>query len=366
MDDDFKTEEDDKKSFKLNLNIVPLLVVFVIIIVVIVLAVVITKFVSNSKKDKNTQESTQNIVNLNSELDGTYGFAREKEYIVALRKDKENKKVYNLSQGTGNYGEFLDYTYFDKKLYLLFDNNISVISLTDGNGVYELKKEYSYEKVSCKDGTIGKSTNLIVTDNIIYFNNSSCAISGFNYSDDENETNQVNIYQFNSLKNSNMTYDDNTLFFTGDNKLFKVSEEDGEIKEIANNISSDYPLFVCDGVLVYSNKNNDSTYNFFGMNTDSFENGEIVKNANGLKIYDKTYYYFDNKGVYMYDGTTSNSIYNIRYNQLSNLEIYNGILQIVDKSTIMEDKKRITNINLKDNKTSNTIHEYSMIRNIKK
>ncbi len=162
-----------------------------------------------------------------------------------------------------------------------------------------------------------------------------------------------------------MTYSDGVLYFTGNNKLFKVSEEDGEIKEIANGISGNYPLNVVDGVLVYSNKNNDNTYNFFGISVDSFESAEIVKNAKGLNIYDQTYYYYDNNGVYKYDGESSESIYTLRYNELSNLEIYNGILQIVDKSTNGDEKKRINNIDLKnDNKVSTSEHEYTMIRNI--
>ena len=374
MDDDFQTEEIEEKGKKkkeklnLNLNLFPILIVFGIIIVVIIVAVVITNVVNNNKKKNEVKDETENIVNLNSELDGAYGFAKEGNRIVVLRNKKTPKTIYNISQGTGNYGEFLDYTYYDKKLYLLFNDSIESISLTDGNGIYELKKEYDYEQVKCKDGTIGKTTNLIVTEDIIYFNNSSCAISGFNRSlDDEEETigDQVNIYQFDTLKSSNMTYSDGVLYFTGNNKLFKVSEEDGEIKEIANGISGNYPLNVVDGVLVYSNKNNDNTYNFFGISVDSFESAEIVKNAKGLNIYDQTYYYYDNNGVYKYDGESSESIYTLRYNELSNLEIYNGILQIVDKSTNGDEKKRINNIDLKnDNKVSTSEHEYTMIRNI--
>ena len=379
MNDSFQTEETEengkkkKEKLNLNLNLFPIIIVFVIIIVVIILAVVITNVISNNKKKNKAKEENNNIVNLNSELDGAYGFAKEGNRIVVLRDKKTPKTIYNISQGTGNYGEFLDYTYYDKKLYLLFNDSIESISLTDGNGIYELKKEYDYEQVKCNDGTIGKTTNLIVTDDIVYFNNSSCAISGFNRNLEEDETkednqttgSQVNIYQFNTLKSSSMTYSDGVLYFTGDNKLFKVSEEDGDIKEIANNISSNYPLFVQDGVLIYSNKNNDKTYNFFGISTDTFESAEIVKNAKGLSIYDQTYYYYDNNGVYKYDGENSENIYSLRYNELSSLEIYNGLLQIVDKSTNGDEKKRINNIDLKNkNKTSVSEHEYTMIRNI--
>lgn len=366
--EEFKTEEKSDKKFNLNLNLFPLIIVFIIIIVVIVLAVVITNAVSSGKKKKSTNSENTNIVNLNSELDGAYGFAKEKDHIVVLRDKKDSKTIYNISQGTGNYGEFLDYTYYNKKLYLLFQDSIMSISLTEGNGVYELKKEYSYKPVNCKDGSIGKTTNIIVTDDIIFFNNSSCAISGFNYSDEDKEkSQQVNIYQFETSKNSNMVYDDGVLYFTGDNKLFKVSEEDGKIKDIAKDISSNYPLSVEDGVLIYSNKNSDNTYNFFGINTQNLKASEIVKNAKGIAIYNQTYYYYDNNGVYSFDGENVVTIYKLRYNLLSNFEIFNGILQIEDRSTTDDTKKRITNIDLKNkNKASVSNYEYSMIRSIKK
>lgn len=370
QEDGFKTEESNSKKSKLNLNLnlKPIFMIFGVILVLILIIVLVVKISSGNKKEE--PKINNNIVNLNSELDGAYAFAKEGDHIVVLRKDKEPKNIYNLSQGTGNLGDFLDYTYYDKKLYLLFNDSIMSISLTDGNGVYELKKEYNYEKVNCKDGKLGKTTNLIVTENIVYFNNSSCAISGFNRSEEDEkntESSQVNIYQFETLKSSNMTYSDSVLYFTGDNKIFKVSEDDGEIVEISKDIESNYPLSVEDGVLVYSNRNSDGTYNFYGMSTESFEKAEIVKNAKGLGIYNETYYYYDTKGVYSFDGENIETIYELRYNELSNMEIIDGVLQIIDKSTIGDDKKRIVNIDLKDkNKQSNSNHEYNLIRNIEK
>ena len=122
-----QTEESGKKSFSFK----PFLIIggiLLVLIVVIFLVIILVRNI-NTKKDKKTTDD-DNIVSLNSELDGTYSFAKEGDYIVALKKNGYNRRIYNLSQGTGNLGDFIDYTYYDKKLYFLFgSNNIYSISL---------------------------------------------------------------------------------------------------------------------------------------------------------------------------------------------------------------------------------------------
>ncbi|MBR4618474.1 MAG: hypothetical protein IKO49_04125 [Bacilli bacterium] len=360
---EFRTEENNKKIFSIK-KFIPIIGAILIIILIICIVVFITKRVNKNKKtETKTETKTENIVNLNSELDGAYLIAKEDSYLVVLRKNKEPKRIYNISQGTGNLGDFYDYAYFNKKIYILFgENNIYSISLKDGNGIYELKKEYIYEPLLCKNGTKGKTQNIVVTSNIVYFNNSSCGISGFNYGD---ENNQVNIHQFSKLTQSSIYYYKNKLYFSGDNNIYEVDETTGNINKIIENIQISLPLIVYDDILLYAVKNSNNTYNYYGYNTATTKTGSIVNNVKKLVVYDGKYIYYDSNGIYTYDGSSTTTIYEKRYNELSNMELMGNILQIVDKSTIGDQKKKIVNIDLKKNyKKTTAVNEYSLVKEI--
>ena len=69
-----QTEESGKKSFSFK----PFLIIggiLLVLIVVIFLVIILVRNI-NTKKDKKTTDD-DNIVSLNSELDGTYSFAKE-------------------------------------------------------------------------------------------------------------------------------------------------------------------------------------------------------------------------------------------------------------------------------------------------
>ena len=362
---DFKTEENDEIGFNFK-KLIPFVILIVVLIIIIIIIVSVSKGSSNKKKQQNQANSTENKVVLNSELDGAYAIAKEDNYIVILKENGDAKRIYNLTQGTGNLGDFHDYAYYDKKIYMLFgDKNIYSLSLTDGNGIYELKKEYEYTPISCKDGKKGYTTNIEVTEDIIYINNSSCAISGFNYTKDGFDE-QVNVYQFDKLTTSSMVYSDGVLLFQGNDSIYALSEEDGKINKIIDKASGDMPIELIDDVLLYTTKV-DNSYNYFGYNISTGANGALVEKAKKLIIYNEGYIYYDNGGVYISDGEEVTKIYELRYNQLSNLELIDDdILQIVDKSTNGNNKLRISNIDLKNkNKRTTVRHIYSKIEEIK-
>ena len=252
-----QTEESGKKSFSFK----PFLIIggiLLVLIVVIFLVIILVRNI-NTKKDKKTTDD-DNIVSLNSELDGTYSFAKEGDYIVALKKNGYNRRIYNLSQGTGNLGDFIDYTYYNKKLYFLFgSNNIYSISLNEGNGVYELEEEYTYTPVLCSDNSSGLTSNILVTDKIIYFNNSGCGISGFNY---KKKGKQVNVSTFNSNKYSSITHGDavKKLFYQADNSLYAVNEANGEITKVLDNVNGSINLSITDNVLLYASTSDNKNY----------------------------------------------------------------------------------------------------------
>lgn len=359
-----QTEEFGKRKF-------PFKIVIFFLIAIIFLALVIFLIVSlvknNGKKDYKVTEN-ENIVNLNSELDSTYSFAREGDYIVALRKKGNNKRIYNLSQGTGSLGDFLDYTYYDKKLYFLFGtNNIYSISLTEGNGVYELEKEYNYTPVVCLDNTSGSTSGIVVTNRIIYFNNSKCGLSGINY---KNNSKQVNLKIFNSLKNSSLVYSDSAkaLYYQADDMIYKVDEKSGEVVKILDNANGDIPLTITDNVLLYTITTDNKYYNYYGYNVVNGTNGLIAEDVRKLVISSKKYFYYNDGGVYVKDNNKVKEIYKLHYNVLSNMELINdSLLQIVDTSTIGDKKVRIVNIDLSNNKYESSVvnSEYELIRMVK-
>lgn len=357
-----QTEESGKKSFSFK----PFLIIggiLLVLIVVIFLVIILVRNI-NTKKDKKTTDD-DNIVSLNSELDGTYSFAKEGDYIVALKKNGYNRRIYNLSQGTGNLGDFIDYTYYDKKLYFLFgNNNIYSISLNEGNGVYELEEEYTYTPVLCSDNSSGLTSNILVTDKIIYFNNSGCGISGFNY---KKKGKQVNVTTFNSNKYSSITHSDavKKLFYQADNSLYAVNEANGEITKVLDNVNGSINLSITDNVLLYASTSDNKNYTYYGYNIVNGNNGEIVSNVKKLVISNKKYYYYTDNYVYVNDNGKVKEIYKSRYNVLSDMElINNNTLQVVDTSTALDKKEKIVNIDLSDKnyKSSVVDQKYSLIR----
>lgn len=357
----FKTEEFGKRRFPFK----KALILFLLVLIVIFGIVLVVYFVSRPKKEAKVKESNVNY--LNSELSDTYAFAKEDDYLVALKKDGQNKRIYNLSQGTANLGDFLDYTYYDKKLWLLFGtDNIYSISLTAGNGVYELENEYTYLPAVCGDNSSGRTSNIVVNSQIIYFNNSNCSISGINY---QKNKKQVNLKVFNSLQNSSMVYSDSlkTLFFQGDNAIYKIDETKGDVEKVLDSVNGNIPLTITDNVLLYTSTSDNILYNYYGYNIATKSSAIVAKDVNKLAISKKRYFYLKDNKIYVNSNNKVKEVYSARYDKLSDFElIAESILQIVDSSD-NGDKKRIVNIDLDSDKFTTKVvsNKYSLIRNVK-
>ena len=176
MESGLRTEEFGKKK-----NTTKIMIILLLLIVIITIALCTYYYITNKKKEE-AKKKTIEVTSLNEELQDIYGFAISNNYIVALKNNGSMIKIYNLLQGTGNLGDFTYYTYYNDKLYLLFeDNNLYTISLTDGNKVYELTKNLTLENLQCSSNNIGKTSDLAFSGKTIYFNTSSCGISRLSY-----------------------------------------------------------------------------------------------------------------------------------------------------------------------------------------
>ena len=230
--------------------------------------------------------------------------------------------------------------------------------------IVELEEEYTYTPVLCSDNSSGLTSNILVTDKIIYFNNSGCGISGFNY---KKKGKQVNVSTFNSNKYSSITHSDTVkkLFYQADNSLYAVNEANGEITKVLDNVNGSINLSITDNVLLYASTSDNKNYTYYGYNIVNGNNGEIVSNVKKLVISNKKYYYYTDNYVYVNDNGKVKGIYKSRYNVLSDMElINNNTLQVVDTSTALDKKEKIVNIDLSDKnyKSSVVDQKYSLIR----
>ncbi len=363
--DELKTEE-EKRKFPVK-KILFLILCIILICGVVFAVIFLYNKVKNNKKEK-VEKKEENIVTLNSELDTTYAFAKEGDYLVAIKKDKTNKKVYNLSQGTGNLGEFLDYTYYDKKLYLLFGtNNIYSISLTEGNGVYELQNEYNYLPATCYDEGVGKTSNIVVNDKIIYFNNSNCCLTGINYITNKE---QVNLKVFNNVGYSSLVYSNSkkTLYMQADNVIYELDEKnEKKLIKILDNANGDRDLKIYDNILLYTTKGNNGLYNYFGYNIDTQVHSLIKLDVNKLVEANKKYYYLKDNKIYEYNGKEDKEIYTSLYDTLMDLELIdNNTIQVVVTNNT-NNKEKIINIDLSSNKykSKEVSDKYDSLRLVK-
>lgn len=353
MTDEFKSKNSPKK----------LLLILLILITIIIVMLITLKVISGIKKDKEEKskqkdQATENI--LNAELNNTYSFAiDDKNYIVAIKKDKTVKKIYNILQGTAPLGDFKGYTYFDKKLYLMFSNNkIYQISLTEGNKSYQLEKVFEYENIDC---TNKETTNdIAIHKDLIYFNNSNCGVS-FYYTGKKQISKRLNdLYKFSS-PSVNIAYNKETsslyTYQTTSKKIYKFSEETKETTTLLDNITTDKDIKIIDNILIYSNKNEQNTYDYYGYNLKTNKNALIVKDALDLIKYKEGFIYYKNDKIVYKTSKKETIIYNKHYDTLTDFaQINENIIQIVD-SKENSTKKRIINIDLKNKNNKEIVKE---------
>lgn len=353
MTDEFKSKNSPKK----------ILLILLILITIIIVMLITLKVISGIKKDKEEKskqkdQATENI--LNAELNNTYSFAiDDNNYIVAIKKDKTVKKIYNILQGTAPLGDFKGYTYFDKKLYLMFSNNkIYQISLTEGNKSYQLEKVFEYENIDC---TNKETTNdIAIHKDLIYFNNSNCGVS-FYYTGKKQISKRLNdLYKFSS-PSVNIAYNKETsslyTYQTTSKKIYRFSEGTKETTTLLDNITTDKDIKIIDNILIYSNKNEQNTYDYYGYNLKTNKNALIVKDALDLIKYKEGFIYYKNDKIVYKTSKKETIIYNKHYDTLTDFaQINENIIQIVD-SKENSTKKRIINIDLKNKNNKEIVKE---------
>lgn len=349
MENGLRTEEFGKKK-----NTTKIMIILLLLIVIITIALCTYYYITNKKKEE-AKKKTIEITSLNEELQDIYGFAISNNYIVALKNNGSMIKIYNLLQGTGNLGNFTYYTYYNDKLYLLFeDNNLYTISLTDGNKVYELTKNLTLENLQCSSNNIGKTSDLAFSGKTIYFNTSSCGISRLSY---DAKTKKAKMDVLKTYNNVGVDFElsplTKSLYVKADNTISKFDNTTGEITTIANNINTTKPLVLKSNLLVYNNNKE-----FYAYNIKTNNLSKIIDNAEELLIYKNSFIYRSNDTIYLMAPNKTSEIYKVHYNNLTNMQLIGkNTLQIVDTDTTDETKKRIINIDLSNKKYSTTQNE---------
>lgn len=355
MENGLRTEEFGKKK-----NTTKIMIILLLLIVIITIALCTYYYITNKKKEE-AKKKTIEITSLNEELQDIYGFAISNNYIVALKNNGSMIKIYNLLQGTGNLGNFTYYTYYNDKLYLLFeDNNLYTISLTDGNKVYELTKNLTLENLQCSSNNIGKTSDLAFSGKTIYFNTSSCGISRLSY---DAKTKKAKMDVLKTYNNVGVDFElsplTKSLYVKADNTISKFDNTTGEITTIANNINTTKPLVLKSNLLVYNNNKE-----FYAYNIKTNNLSKIIDNAEELLIYKNSFIYRSNDTIYLMTPNKTSEIYKVHYNNLTNMQLIGkNTLQIVDTDTTDETKKRIINIDLSNKKypTTQNENEYTNI-----
>lgn len=353
------------KNNKSKVKIFFLILIFLVVIAGIVLLCFLFFNNKSKKKEKTTEIDISS--SLNPELSNTYLFAVDNDgYIVSIKKDGKVFKIYNLLQGTGTLGEFKTFTYFDKKLYLMFSNNtIYTISLAEGNKSYQLKKLVEYSPLLCGDMQVIAGDDLSIYKDFIYFNNSNCGVDMYYSGTKENVDRLHNIKSFNG-RGVYVAYNKSTssLYFysINDSKIYRFNEKDSDVTVLIDNVKTDTDISIISNVLIYTQKNVDGTYDYYGYNLNNGQNTLIVKNALGLVKYKNGFVYYTNSKIVYLDGTKENVIYNAHYDKLSDFELIGkDMLQVVDSNISLE-KTRIINIDLSNkNKTIIVSNKYKNI-----
>lgn len=328
MDDTLFTDEHKpKRNFKKF---------FMFIIIIILIALVIYglyTFVENKKKEEEKKKKEEAEINLlNPELDGVKYFGIRDNYIVGINDNLESINIYNLLQGTGQFGDFKDYFYYDKNLYLIFsDNNIYKLSLTSGNKVYELTKYISLDSPSSFIGFATKS-NVIVT-----------------------ESNNIDVV------NKSSKGDIKTVIASFGAPITKAYLLNKALYLISNNTLYKYDLVNNTNTKLYDNVSNLSLYGdvltfnisgvYYGYNTKTNAVAEVARDVKNVVINNNKIYSLTNDGVY--DISNNNKkIYNVHYNNLDNINSIGSFIEVSDTDTVDETKKRTIYIDLKDNNKS--------------
>ncbi|MBO5138101.1 MAG: hypothetical protein J6B89_00465 [Bacilli bacterium] len=345
-------------------------IIFVLIFLILLVGVILLfmMFFNNSGSKKKKVQGVDISASLNPELSNTYLFAVDSDdYIVSIKKDGSVVRIYNLLQGTGVLGDFKRFSYFDKKLYLMFSNNtIYTISLTDGDKSYQLEKFFEYSPLSCgnSQGVVG--ADLSIYKDFVYFSNSDCSVDMY-YSGGNKNVNRLNTVKTFNGCGIYLAYNKFTssLYFysINDSIIYRFDEKTANVSVLVENVKTDRDIDIINDVIIYTQKNSDGTYDYYGYSLKNNHSSLIVKNVLDLINYKDGFIYYNNDKVIYLSDNKEQVVYDARYDSLSNVEVIGSSkLQIVD-SSIDNKRSRIINVDLSNkNKTTFVSNKYSNIQ----
>lgn len=345
-------------------------IIFVLIFLILLVGVILLfmMFFNNSGSKKKKVQGVDISASLNPELSNTYLFAVDSDdYIVSIKKDGSVVRIYNLLQGTGVLGDFKRFSYFDKKLYLMFSNNtIYTISLTDGDKSYQLEKFFEYSPLSCgnSQGVVG--ADLSIYKDFVYFSNSDCSVDMY-YSGGNKNVNRLNTVKTFNGCGIYLAYNKFTssLYFysINDSIIYRFDEKTANVSVLVENVKTDRDIDIINDVIIYTQKNSDGTYDYYGYSLKNNQSSLIVKNVLDLINYKDGFIYYNNDKVIYLSDNKEQVVYDARYDSLSNVEVIGSSkLQIVD-SSIDNKRSRIINVDLSNkNKTTFVSNKYSNIQ----
>ena len=346
------------EEYKSKRNFKKIIIIIIILIILGLFIYFIVNFIKENKNNNNNENNKVITNDLNSELSDIYGFAISNNYIVSLYNDGSYRRLYNLLQGTGQFGDFTNFFYYDKNLYFLFsDNTIYKMSLNSGNGVYELVKLYKMDTLICGNGSTSKTTDLAFNNKLIYINQNGCNISILN-----SETLEYNLVKKFNNPSINFEYSNNTnsLYVKTVGKIHLYSS-DGSDTVIVDNVSSDKNIKLDGNILLYENNNK-----YYGYNIKNNNSSLIGSAIEEVTVYNNNFIYRDSKSIYLVNKDSIKEIYKVHYDTLSDMYLTGkDTLQVLDSDSSDNTKKRIINIDLSNNyKVSNEDILFTNVLNI--
>ena len=338
MTDEFNT---DKKSLN------KFLILLCVILIVVLILVVAYLFLLRGNGDIVEENSYTSY--LNSELRDTYLFAVDDEdYIVSIDEEGNAKRIYNLLQGTTTVGSFKSFTYHKNKIYLMFSNNsIYTVSLNDGNSSYQMIELFNYPVIKCSDNTSSISDDISINDDILYFNGNGCGIGSY-YFGNKKVDKRLNFFKQFTSSGVYLAYNKLTsslyAYSMAESKIYRFDEKSSSVSVLVDNVNSDRDIEIVDDVILYTVKNSNGSYDYYGYNLKSGKSSLIVKNVLGLIRYKDGFIYYTDKKVNYLSGNLSKTIYSSRYDKLSDVRLIGkNVLQVVDRNS---NNVKVINIDL--------------------
>ncbi len=336
MKDTLITDE-NKPKFSFKKILFP--IIFILLIFLAVYG--IFTFINNKKIEEEKKKEEIKLENpLNDELHDIKHFAIKDNYIVGINSDLSYVNIYNLMQGTGQFGDFKNYFYYDKNLYLIFsDNNIYKISLTSGNKVYELTKYLNLESSP-------SFINFISKNNIIVLERNNLELIKRQKKDSKTV-----LATYENI--GGILYSNRKVYIISNSSLYAYDLESNTNNKIADNVSS---IRLFGNILVYKSEDK-----FYGYNTKTLVNSELVSGVFDTIISNNKIYALTGDAIYNVSDKNK-KIYDVHYNNLDNFNAIGKYIEVYDTDTVDVTKKRVIFIDTSDYKNSVSDNLYTNIK----